>query len=90
MAAPATPTAERCPWCGRPLRLVFVHGHEQCAYCGAPVLPCCEGTPLGPGEACPLPEPPATEPAAAQRAAAPKTGRTGKTGRGRPRKRRPA
>ncbi len=63
MPAPATtPAGERCPWCGRPLRLVSVHGHEQCAWCGAPVLPCCEGTPLGPGDVCPIPETPVPSP----------------------------
>ncbi len=77
MPAPGTPTAERCPWCGRPLRLVFVHGHEQCASCGAPVVPCCEGTPLGPGEVCPLPEPPAAKPAADEPRPARKGGRAG-------------
>ncbi len=77
MAAPAAPSAERCPWCGRPLRLISVHGQEQCAWCGAPVLPCCEGSPLGPGEACLLPELPVSpqpppkkrEPATAEAAA---------------------
>ncbi len=32
-----------CPACGRPLQLVFVHGHGQCAACGTNVVPCCTG-----------------------------------------------
>jgi hypothetical protein len=35
----------RCPICGQPLRLVEVHGHHQCALCGANVEPCCQGAP---------------------------------------------
>ena len=33
----------RCPACGRPENLVWVHGHGQCAYCGTNVMPCCDG-----------------------------------------------
>ncbi len=32
-----------CPACGRPLRLIHVHGHGQCASCGSNVEPCCAG-----------------------------------------------
>lgn len=47
-AAPAP--AVRCPACGYALRIVWVHGHGQCAKCGVNVQPCCDGAP------CPFPE----------------------------------
>lgn len=34
---------ERCPYCGRPWQLVWVHGHGQCAHCGNNIEPCCQG-----------------------------------------------
>jgi hypothetical protein len=40
----------RCPMCGYPLELVWVHGHGQCARCGTNVQSCCEGAPLPTGE----------------------------------------
>ena len=33
----------RCPFCGRPEQLVWVHGHGQCAHCGVNAMPCCDG-----------------------------------------------
>ncbi len=50
---------EYCPWCGQPLKPIFIHGAAHCAVCGVPVYPCCEGAPVGAGqqpvEYCPLP-----------------------------------
>lgn len=34
----------RCPVCGQPLQLVWVHGHGQCSSCGQNVEPCCQGS----------------------------------------------
>jgi len=31
-----------CPCCGRPLVLLEVHGHGQCAACKQVVAPCCQ------------------------------------------------
>ncbi|MCY1062912.1 hypothetical protein [Nannocystis sp. SCPEA4] len=33
----------RCPWCGQPLALVWVHGHGQCVRCGTNLEECCRG-----------------------------------------------
>jgi len=33
----------RCPACGQPEQLVWVHGHGQCAHCRMNVMPCCDG-----------------------------------------------
>ena len=33
----------RCPACGAPETLVWVHGHGQCAHCHMNVMPCCDG-----------------------------------------------
>ena len=33
----------RCPACGAPEQLVWVHGHGQCAHCRMNVMPCCDG-----------------------------------------------
>lgn len=33
----------RCPFCGKPEQLVWVHGHGQCAHCGVNAMPCCDG-----------------------------------------------
>ena len=33
----------RCPACGQPEALVWVHGHGQCAHCHMNVMPCCDG-----------------------------------------------
>ena len=35
--------ANRCDYCGRITERVRVHGHEQCAFCGTNVEPCCNG-----------------------------------------------
>ncbi len=32
-----------CPWCQRPTRLVWVHGHGQCEHCRINIEPCCSG-----------------------------------------------
>lgn len=32
-----------CPYCGRPTRLVYVHGHVQCELCGTNIDECCRG-----------------------------------------------
>ncbi|HEX2525977.1 MAG TPA: GNAT family N-acetyltransferase [Geminicoccus sp.] len=37
--------AERCPFCGTPAPLIWVHGHGQCAFCGTNREPCCDGAP---------------------------------------------
>ncbi|HEY8375175.1 MAG TPA: hypothetical protein VIK91_01745 [Nannocystis sp.] len=53
------PSPERCPWCGGPLTLVWVHGHGQCVRCGTNLDECCRGetaeatTPLRKGAPCP-------------------------------------
>lgn len=39
----------RCPACGYPASVVFVHGHGQCSVCGTNIEPCCGGAP------CPSP-----------------------------------
>jgi uncharacterized Zn finger protein (UPF0148 family) len=39
----AGPSIERCPYCGMPLRTIWVHGHGQCAACGTNVDECCRG-----------------------------------------------
>jgi len=33
----------RCPSCGRPEDIIWVHGHGQCAHCRMNVMPCCDG-----------------------------------------------
>ena len=33
----------RCPACGQPESIVWVHGHGQCSYCKAVVDDCCQG-----------------------------------------------
>ena len=37
----------RCPFCGKPEQLVWVHGHGQCAHCGVNAMPCCDGAVSG-------------------------------------------
>ena len=32
-----------CNYCGKPLRVVEVHGHSQCSICKVNVDPCCSG-----------------------------------------------
>ncbi|MCA9695750.1 MAG: hypothetical protein R3A51_16885 [Nannocystaceae bacterium] len=39
----SAPCDARCPYCGRPLALVWVHGHGQCGACGTNVDECCRG-----------------------------------------------
>ena len=33
----------RCPNCGQPENIVWVHGHGQCAHCKMNTAPCCDG-----------------------------------------------
>ena len=33
----------RCPACGRPEQIIWVHGHGQCSHCCTNVMPCCDG-----------------------------------------------
>ena len=33
----------RCDYCGRETERVRVYGHDQCAFCGTNVEPCCDG-----------------------------------------------
>ena len=33
----------RCPACGHPESIVWVHGHGQCGHCHMNVMPCCDG-----------------------------------------------
>jgi hypothetical protein len=33
----------RCPACGQPEFIVWVHGHGQCRHCHMNVMPCCDG-----------------------------------------------
>jgi hypothetical protein len=40
----------RCPACGQPEQLVWVHGHGQCAHCRMNVMPCCDGAVCESGE----------------------------------------
>jgi hypothetical protein len=44
----------RCPFCGAPAPIIWVHGHGQCAFCGTNREPCCDGAPEDPLSA-PLP-----------------------------------
>jgi hypothetical protein len=41
------PDFQLCPYCGQPLRLVWVHGHGQCAVCHTNVDECCRGESAG-------------------------------------------
>jgi hypothetical protein len=34
----------RCPYCGKILQVVWVHGHGQCKDCGINISPCCQGS----------------------------------------------
>ena len=40
--------AERCPYCGAPAPIVWVHGRGQCAFCGIDRESCCDGAPEEP------------------------------------------
>lgn len=42
---------DRCPFCGAPAPVIWVHGHGQCAFCGTSREPCCDGAPEEPGHA---------------------------------------
>lgn len=42
-AVEASHVMPRCPACGQPEQLVWVHGHGQCAHCHMNVMPCCDG-----------------------------------------------
>lgn len=33
----------RCPACGQPENIMWVHGHGQCVHCKMNVVPCCDG-----------------------------------------------
>ena len=33
----------RCPCCGKPETIIWVHGHGQCVHCKMNVMPCCDG-----------------------------------------------
>ena len=38
-----SPSKEKvCSYCSQSSQTVFVHGHEQCVFCGTNILPCCE------------------------------------------------
>ena len=32
-----------CPFCGVPTKMVWIHGHGQCAYCKNVIDECCRG-----------------------------------------------
>lgn len=32
-----------CPYCSRPTRIVWVHGHGQCEHCTINIDECCRG-----------------------------------------------
>lgn len=32
-----------CSWCGMQTKIVWVHGHGQCANCGINIEECCKG-----------------------------------------------
>lgn len=32
-----------CPWCGQITRIIWVHGHGQCALCHTNIDECCRG-----------------------------------------------
>lgn len=38
----------RCPTCGVPAHVVWVHGHGQCEHCRVNVEPCCQPEPAAP------------------------------------------
>lgn len=38
-----TKSTARCPRCGSAAGLHYVHGHAQCATCGANIEDCCQG-----------------------------------------------
>ncbi len=38
-----SPMDLRCPYCGQPARLLFIHGHGQCERCGTNIDECCRG-----------------------------------------------
>ncbi|MFN9993598.1 MAG: hypothetical protein ACK54H_09640 [Phycisphaerales bacterium] len=51
MTRQAPHNAERCPRCGAPgAGVIWVHGHGQCARCGANIMPCCQPEPPEPDE----------------------------------------
>jgi RimJ/RimL family protein N-acetyltransferase len=39
---------ERCPFCGAPAPIIWVHGQGQCLFCGMNREPCCDGVPEEP------------------------------------------
>jgi len=34
--------ADRCPWCGQPVRMEFVRGHYECSTCRRSNMDCCD------------------------------------------------
>lgn len=42
---------QHCPWCHRPTRPVWVHGHGQCEHCRINIEPCCSGDEIMPARA---------------------------------------
>lgn len=32
-----------CPYCGHLTKMIWVHGHGQCAICGVTIEECCRG-----------------------------------------------
>lgn len=40
-----SPVAKKdcCPWCMKPIQIIWVHGHGQCGHCGINIQPCCDG-----------------------------------------------
>ena len=32
-----------CSWCGTQTKIIWVHGHGQCANCGTNIEECCKG-----------------------------------------------
>lgn len=32
-----------CPYCGRPTRILYIHGHGQCEVCRTNIDECCRG-----------------------------------------------
>ncbi|MBK9384017.1 MAG: HAD-IA family hydrolase [Planctomycetes bacterium] len=54
MERPSSSTS-RCPACGLPSQVLWVHGHGQCEHCGTNTAPCCDGAA---NEAVPASAPP--------------------------------
>lgn len=37
-----------CNWCGTQTKIIWVHGHGQCANCGTNIEECCKGETCNP------------------------------------------